>query len=458
MKEPRKLLKDLPTPAFVINRHAFTKNCQAALEHAKKHNLRMRPHVKTHKTCEGAFIQATGQFDASPAHKTILEPAIISGFVASTLPEVAMLVDAAQMYGGAPFNDILYGVPIAISKLASLFELKRKMGDGEIRILVDHVEQIRQIEAFVNVCQEDLPKLTAFLKLDTGYHRAGVPCNAHGVEVSMAILGSPALELVGLYSHWCVRTSVLLDFLFASNIFLTEFGHLLKTVVNNSGHAYDEADPTQRDKIAKSDLDQINHFLNLLQSSVNEAQAGGEHSAFAAKDLVISVGSTPSLVHHKPNTEKVVEIHPGNYTLYDRQQLWTGACSKEDNVAGRVVAKVIGHYEDRNTILLDAGALALTKDTSPQGGMCQITGFSELEVFGMSQEVAKVRPKDPHSRCPFEKLPIGATVTLLPNHSCLSAACFAEYFIIDDPTCSFTPEEPVVDVWTPVKYFSTATS
>lgn len=198
--------------------------------------------------------------------------------------------------------------------------------------------------------------------------------------------------------------------------------------------------------------------MDLLQSSIDEAQPGDDHSAFTAKDLIVSVGSTPSLVHHKPKMENVVEIHPGNYTLYDRQQLWTGACAKEDKVAGRVVTKVIGQYEDRNTILLDAGALALTKDSSPQGGMGQITGFPELEVFGMSQEVSKVRPKDPNGTCPYGKLPIGATVTLLPNHSCLSAACFAEYFIIDDPTCSFAPEEPVVDVWIPVKYFSTATS
>lgn len=149
-----------------------------------------------------------------------------------------------------------------------------------------------------------------------------------------------------------------------------------------------------------------------------------------------------------------MEIHPGNYTLYDRQQLWTGACSDRTKVAGRVVATVIGHYEDRNTILLDAGALALTKDTSPQGGVCEITGFPELECFGMSQEVIKVRPRDREIEFPFAKLPIGSTVCLLPNHSCLSAACFAEYYIIDDPTCSFAPEEPVVEVWTPAKYFS----
>ena len=218
-----------------------------------------------------------------------------------------------------------------------------------------------------------------------------------------------------------------------------------------SGHAYDECHAEERDKIATRDIDAIEHFLTLLQGTLNNAV---DCYGFVTKDLIVSVGSTPSLMHHRPKIENLVEIHPGNYTLYDRQQLWTGACADETAVAGRVVAKVIGHYEDRNTLLLDAGALALTKDLSPQGGMCQITGFPELEAVSMSQEVTKVRPSDPDLECPYEKLPIGSTVSLLPNHSCLSAACFDKYFIIDDVSCSFSPEEPVRDVWIPFKYFN----
>ena len=53
-------LKDLPTPAFVVNRHAFEKNCRSMLEMARERNLALRPHVKTHKTIQGAWIQATG--------------------------------------------------------------------------------------------------------------------------------------------------------------------------------------------------------------------------------------------------------------------------------------------------------------------------------------------------------------------------------------------------------------
>jgi D-serine deaminase-like pyridoxal phosphate-dependent protein len=196
----KQLLKDLPTPAFVINRYAFAKNCQTALDHARKHNLKLRPHVKTHKTVEGAFLQATGQINFASSAGSSFD-STVSGFVASTLPEVAMLVGAAEKYGGAPFNDILFGVPIAESKLSRLFELQQKL-DGHIRIMVDHVEQIHQVEKFVDAAENNFPKLSTFLKLDTGYHRAGVPCDERGVQVAMAVIRSPALDFFGVYSHW----------------------------------------------------------------------------------------------------------------------------------------------------------------------------------------------------------------------------------------------------------------
>lgn len=139
--------------------------------------------------------------------------------------------------------------------------------------------------------------------------------------------------------------------------------------------------------------------------------------------------------------------------MYDRQQLWTGACTEPD-LAGRVISRVIGHYEDRNAMMLDAGALALTKDSTPQGGVCAIGGHPELDCYRMSQEVILVRPKDTGASFPFDKFPLGSTVNLLPNHSCLAAACFEKYFIIDDPSCLFSPEETVVDEWIPAKFFT----
>ena len=192
----------------------------------------------------------------------------------------------------------------------------------------------------------------------------------------------------------------------------------------------------------------IENFLSLLKTRM---EATGKPESL--DHLAVSVGSTPSARHHD-NTAGLqnLEIHPGNYTFFDRQQLWTGACDEAD-LAGRVISRVIGHYEDRNVIMLDAGATALTKDSSPQGGVCAIGGHPELDCYKMSQEVILVRPTDPEAALPFADFPLGTLTNLLPNHSCLSAACFDKYFIIDDPSCSFSPEQIVVDEWVPAKYF-----
>jgi D-serine deaminase-like pyridoxal phosphate-dependent protein len=190
-------LKDLPTPAFVINRHAFEKNCRAMLKMAKDRGLSLRPHVKTHKTPQGAWIQVAGTAWSANEHET---SGIVTGFVTSTIPEVSMLINAAPQ---VPFRDILYGVPISESKLASLDKLRRKIPDGHIHIMLDHPTQVAFVENYARNTPDALP-FSAFLKLDTGYHRAGITCDERGVKLAIRILESPYLELRGVYSHWYV--------------------------------------------------------------------------------------------------------------------------------------------------------------------------------------------------------------------------------------------------------------
>ena len=186
-------LKDLTTPAFVINRHAFEGNCRSMLDMVRKRKLKIRPHIKSHKTREGALIQAGDGIDSH-----------VTGFVASTLPEINMLVDAVPRYGG-PFRDVLYGVPISESKLETLDSLRRKVipDDGQIHILIDHPVQVAFVEKYVETSPDKVP-FSAFLKLDTGYHRAGITCDDRGVDLAVQILQSPHLGLTGVYSHWYV--------------------------------------------------------------------------------------------------------------------------------------------------------------------------------------------------------------------------------------------------------------
>lgn len=110
-----------------------------------------------------------------------------------------MLINTAPTYGG-PFLDILYGVPISASKLSTLNNLRSKLGKGIIHIIIDHPSQVSFVEEFTK--KENTKRFSVFLKLDTGYHRAGITCDDRGVDLAMLILNSPHLTLKGVYSHW----------------------------------------------------------------------------------------------------------------------------------------------------------------------------------------------------------------------------------------------------------------
>ena len=90
--------------------------------------------------------------------------------------------------------------------------------------------------------------------------------------------------------------------------------------------------------------------------------------------------------------------------------------------------------------MLDAGALALSTD--PGRGDAQQPSMGEIyddysagtlqhdaRLVSLSQEHGKV------SRA----LPVGSRVRILPNHSCLTVACFDEYHVVRG--------EVVVDRW-----------
>ena len=67
-------LNDLDTPTFVVNRHAFRQNCDMARKVAYENGIvRLRPHVKTHKTKEGCLLQVgddvLGCDDGTPISK-----------------------------------------------------------------------------------------------------------------------------------------------------------------------------------------------------------------------------------------------------------------------------------------------------------------------------------------------------------------------------------------------------
>ena len=110
-----------------------------------------------------------------------------------------MLVNASSEYGGGPFEDILYGVPISGSKLDRICGLDDRLPSGRVHVLVDHPQQAEMLERYAESANR---VFSVFVKLDTGYHRAGIACDDSGINLLRRIVDSPQLVLYGVYSHW----------------------------------------------------------------------------------------------------------------------------------------------------------------------------------------------------------------------------------------------------------------
>jgi D-serine deaminase-like pyridoxal phosphate-dependent protein len=159
-------------------------------------------------------------------------------------------------------------------------------------------------------------------------------------------------------------------------------------------------------------------------------------------DLIRSVGSTPTM-SVVDRFEDVEEVRPGNYVFYDAFQATIGACSR-DEVAVSVLATVIGSYPERGQAIIDAGALALSKDLGPNhvdakfgyGAVCDLNLRPlPMRLIALSQEHGKLEAANPP--------PVGTLLRIMPNHSCLTAAMYDVYHVIADGR--------VVEEWRPCR-------
>ena len=98
-----------------------------------------------------------------------------------------------------------------------------------------------------------------------------------------------------------------------------------------------------------------------------------------------------------------------------------------------VLATVVGSYPRRQEAIIDAGALALSKDAGaehidPQCGFGVVCDLAlrplPVRLVALSQEHGKLSTTT--------DLPVGTRVRVLPNHSCLTAAMYDRYHVLDE--------------------------
>ena len=152
---------------------------------------------------------------------------------------------------------------------------------------------------------------------------------------------------------------------------------------------------------------------------------------------VVSVGSTPTMTH-ADNLGGVTEARAGVYMFQDLFQADIQSCGKED-IAVTVLASVIGRNVEENRFLVDAGALALSKDRSTQatdhdagyGEVWDLAGrpsYGNCSISRVFQEHGVATSITP---LPLDQLQVGARVRIAPNHACITAAAYDRYYVVD---------------------------
>jgi len=312
------------------------------------------------------------------------------GITVSTMAE-------ARGFAAAGFRDITYAVPVAPQRLSEVVELNSKI--DRLAVLIDHMETITAIEEIGRVHAAVFP---VWLKIDCGLHRAGVdPESERAIALATRLQNSLHIDFRGVLTH--------------------------------AGQSYTATSREEVLATAREECAVTRSFIERLAKANIEVPE-------------VSIGSTPTMTSVE-DLDGIDEIRPGNYVFFDAFQTAIGSCAIGE-VAFSVLATVVSVHPEEQRAVIDAGALALSKDPGPTHidpdcGFGRIVAVEDqhplpgLRLSSLSQEHGVLEGPGTNALRP------GTLLRILPNHSCLAAACFESYQVVRGTE--------IVDEWRPFR-------
>ena len=332
-------LDALETPAAVVDLDRMEGNLARAASYAARHKLRLRPHVKTHKSTRIAHAQlalgAAGLTCATPYEAEVMS---------------------------AVCDDILLAYPpVGTARASRLTALP-----GGVRLTVA-LDSERAIEELGRAARAAGRTIGAYVELDLGMHRVGVPILDDAVRLARRARDERGVEFAGLAFY--------------------------------PGHV--------REPVGEQDV-----RLAELAQSIEMALA--RFRAAGLEPPAVSGGSTPTLwrTHELPG---VTEFRPGTYVYNDRTTAAIGACDWND-CALTVLATVVSTAVPEQAVI-DAGTKALGREPvrGAEGeGFGQLLGHPGVLVSRMSEEhgILDLAGTD-------WRPAVGDRVRVIPNHVCI---------------------------------------
>ncbi|MBR0663747.1 DSD1 family PLP-dependent enzyme [Roseomonas hellenica] len=285
----------------------------------------------------------------------------------------------AEFLAGAGFSDLLLAAAATPARLPRLAALAAR--GAAVTIVADDAAMLRLLG---EAATHPLPLL---LEVDCGEHRSGTdPDGAALLAAAAEAARHPLLRLRGVMTH--------------------------------AGHSYASDDPMALADLAEAERAAATHAAARLRAAGHGCP-------------IVSVGSTPTLLFAR-HLDGVTEARAGVSLFWDLAQLSRGMCRWED-LALAVEAGVIGHQRHcpgaAGALILDAGALALSKDSGANAYLPEARfGILADAATGARLPLAIATLHQEHGTVPlpdaawFDRLPLGARVRILPNHACLTAA------------------------------------
>lgn len=317
-----------------------------------------------------------------PHFKTHQSAAIGEWFRQAGIEKIAVSsVKMAEYFIKHGWQDVTIAIPFNTRQAGRLIKLNQA---ARINIIALSDE----IPASIGHSCE--PALGVFIEIDNGYNRTGLlPEDTRAIEgIITKCRKNPAYRFMGFLTH-------------AGNTY--------------SARGYDEVKAIHDDA--------LNKLFTLKQKYAGEA------------GVICSYGDTPSCILME-NFDGIDEIRPGNFVFYDIMQENIGSCSMED-IAGVLVAPVLAKHPARNEIVVEGGAIHLSKDFIIDnygrvnfGYPVLLEGLDwqmpdrESYIRSLSQEHGVIKASEKF----FNAVSPGDVIGILPVHSCLAAHQMRAYY------------------------------
>jgi len=176
----------IDTPALVVDLDAMKRNLSRMADFARKHDVRWRPHAKTHKSAALAKLQ------------------MLAGAAGVCVQKTA---EAEAMVAGGIYNVFISNEVIAPTKLIRVAKLAHQVAaeSGQLAITVDSPEGVSRLAMAMNDARGLRPAAAAvidvFVEIDVGQGRCGVAPGQAAVALVHEIRKYPSLRFAGLQAY-----------------------------------------------------------------------------------------------------------------------------------------------------------------------------------------------------------------------------------------------------------------